>query len=437
MADKILRCPRCGTLTPIAKGECVGCGLRMVKKKKTTTPAEASETSESQAAPAPSPPPPDESGPHLEVTDDRTGIMPKLMISDDEPTAPDAEPTPAPEPEVSKPLESAVEGLETEEDANPKIADDGDGMASVLMGTAIGEDEVGEEDAVEEEPAAADWMMSIQDHDGQSQPESEGADESDMPKLSLQDPLDAYGEEEPNDDDAPYDEYGVVGGEGFESEDQLDLDTADIPAAGMPGDGYGETDGPLDVDRSQMAEVKPRKRGPMPSEIVCAHRKRTAKRRYFTRVMPLLIFGLVLWYGGKGYGVSYFIPQGEWTGVISEVDFELNEKKASIKLDIEHDGRRITGSFDLNCPMNENGKMDKSKTPKILHEVFTSSRGVVVGEFDLGKARFKLYNSDPDVALEFSGEIRRDADRFMFIRDEAFNTEDSLAQIEIKRNSLY
>ncbi len=428
MADKILRCPRCGTLTPIAKGECVGCGLKMIKKKKATT-AEASERSESQTVPAPSQPPPDESGPHLEVTDDRTGIMPKLKIGDDEPT-------PAPEPEVSKPLELAAEGLETEKDADPKITDDGDGIASMLMGTAIGEDEVGKEDAVEEEPAAADWIMGIQDHDGQVAPEAEVADESVMPKLSLQDPLDAYGEEDSN-DDAPYDEYGVVGGEGFESEDQPDLEIDDIQASGMTGDSHGTADGPLDVDRSQMANVKPRKRGPMPSEIVCAYRKRTAKRRYFTRVIPLLIVGLVLWYAGKGYGVSYFIPQGEWTGVISEVDFELTEKVASIKLDIDHEGRRISGSFDLTWPMDENGKMDKSKTPRILHEVFTSSRGVVVGEFDLGKARFKLYNSDPDVALEFSGEIRRDADHFMFLRDEAFNTEDSTAQIEMKRNSLY
>ncbi|MBZ0273117.1 hypothetical protein K8I61_13850 [bacterium] len=34
MSEKTLKCPRCGAITPVSKGQCEGCGLKMVRKQK-------------------------------------------------------------------------------------------------------------------------------------------------------------------------------------------------------------------------------------------------------------------------------------------------------------------------------------------------------------------------------------------------------------------
>ncbi len=438
MADKILRCPRCGTLTPISKGECQGCGLKMIRKKKSKAApeAESPETppAENRTPAPPSSPkpaaqqPPADNGPMLEISDDKTGIMPKLKLGGDD-------------PEESMPTlglsdEPAPEASENAEEAGAQADEDDGGMKDFLMGTSMSDDEPGP-DADEEETPAADWIMGTHDHDDGTEPapEPEPVDDNYMPKLSLQDVGEEYPEEEPVQES--YDDYGMVGGEEFGSEDQSNLDLADIGPSGMPGEIDGMPDQKIDINSIHVHEAKPRKRGPSPTEIVNAYRKRTAKRRYFTRVIPLLVLGIVLWRVGEGYLISYFVAQGNWSGTISDHDVELNQRTITFNLDLDRRGRRIVGSFDLQYPKLENGKMNKAKTPTIVQESFTGSRGAVIGEFDLGKARFKLYNSDPDIAMEFSGEIRRNDERHMIIKAEAINCNDTRASIMITRNSLY
>lgn len=449
MVEKSLRCPRCGTVTPVSTGQCVKCGLKMVKKKKPGDPspelavasAKESQTpvkalpggSGSAATPAKPQRAPD--GPPRAVSAKSGVAMPKLRLDGLERHDEDAK-----KATNASTGEKRLQGLEQtairdKRGAAPAPADNFQSMLMAPHETdGHGVKGVSPPNTTDDDTSIQNLMLAPHETFGDAtavEPTSaKGAGLADKfgfkPLYKIQEDPGPRPPGEPS----TYDTTGLAGG---------------LPPAGgiahrmssMEGayqDPYAldsMSDAPMNADAARFKRSGPKADdGPPADEVVYSLKVRQAKRRIFTHILPMALLAAAFWFGGREFLLPMLLIQGEWKGRIVDID----EKHVSMDLHLTRTGRKLAGTATFDFPRTPQGLMHPGDTPRVFGQVIHGTDGEVVGEFDVNKIYLKVWSGDADSYLLLEGGHTYDKDGQMMVRDgKATNSEDSTGSFVLVR----
>ncbi|MCC6156644.1 MAG: hypothetical protein IT350_01240 [Deltaproteobacteria bacterium] len=444
MVEKSLRCPRCGTVTPVSTGQCVKCGLKMVKKKKSGEVEPESAPSPARVAPPAGP----------TATKALPGAAPPAS-----PAKPQRPPESPPRAVSAKSgvamPKLRVDGLERHDDDAKKATSAGEG-GKRLKGL--------EQTAVQEKRGAAppakdefkSLLMEPHEVDGPGvdrvSPPNSAEDDTSIQNLMLA-PHETFGDTTAVDPVAAKGK-GIADSFGFKplykiQEDpgprppgeSAGYDTTGLANALPPAGGISHrmsamegayqdpyavdslSDAPMNPDAARFRRSGPKTDdGPPADEVVYQLKVRQAKNRIFTRILPMALFAAAFWFGGREFLLPMLLIQGEWKGRIVDID----DRHVGMDMHLSRTGRKLAGTVKFEFPKTPEGLMHPGNTPRVFGQVIHGADGKVVGEFDVNKIYLKVWSGDADSYLLLEGGHTFDTDGQMIVRDgKATNSEDS------------
>ncbi len=455
MVEKSLRCPRCGTVTPVSTGQCVKCGLKMVKKKKPGDSAPETAAASVKEIPQPAKSLPGGSAPAT-------------------PAAPAAKP-PRP-PDAPPRAVSAKSGV-----AMPRLRVDGlerhDDDAKKATSASKGEKRIAglEQTSIQDKRGASpqgdkgnfqSLLMQPHEVDGHGvdrvSPPNTTEDDTSFQNLMLA-PHETFGDATSVDPVTPKG-AGLADKFGFKPLYQIqedpgprapgepgNYDTTGLASALPPAGGISHrmaamegayqdpyaldsmSDAPMSPDAARFKRSGPKTDdGPPADEVVYQLKVRQAKRRIFTRILPVALVAAAFWFGGREFVIPMLLIQGEWKGRIVDID----DQQVGMDMHLTRTGRKLAGTVRFEFPKTPEGLMHPGATPRVFGQVIHGAEGQVVGEFDVNKIYLKVWAGDSDSYLLLEGGHTWDNDGQMIVRDgKATNSEDSNGSFVLVRVS--
>lgn len=415
MTEKVLRCPRCGTVTPVSSGVCSGCGLKMVKKSKDipsqTKPVEIVRDAAPTAA-----------GAKKDITAMPKLRMPGIERHDAAARAEDKKTAGAASPRIQ-----GMESTRIEEPAAKKKSKKAEAPESDIRSLLMEPGEVDGHDTnrksppkAEEDTSMSNLLLASHETFGDSAVQEPMTGERLSDKFGFK-PLYNIQDESAisaGPDNSKYDTTGLA---------------RTMPSAGgishraKVGEGFEDPysvgmEGPAAVPEfNRYHQAKPQKAddGPPPSVVVHQLRKKQAVRRLFTRVAPMALLCLVFWYAGRVYALPQVLVQGRFAGAMTD------EENREVRMDLilRREGRRLTGDASFKYPTTQGNLMDPFATPPLFSEVFHEGSGTLVGEFDVDRVILKLMPPKSQDYVLLQGDHVFDQDKQMVIRGTAENSD--------------